>query len=579
MTLHLFISLLMNVSLLTLVATLLTRLSSVQKLLVDKSDWWSGNKVFLAVIFGLISILSTYTGSDVDGAILNTRVIGVLAGGMIGGPIVGIGSALIAGIHRYLFDVGGFTSVACAISTILEGIISTIVWFIYQKKDKVYTYFAIFNTAFIAECVQMLVILFVAKPYIRAFQLVNVIGIPMILFNSLGLVVFFSVFRYVMDGRDLEEARSIGLSLKIAEICLPHLRKMHRSKHDWDYTRDTILSLSDCLDVMVTTKNTIQISSSKYASVEEKDGKMPEFIIEAINTKKYTIRRMTQIENGKKQKIRLIAAPMIAKEEVIGVLVLFFSERNHSVESERGLTEGLASLFAVQLELSDLEYQKKMRRKAEYKALQSQINPHFLFNSLNTISYFCREKPERARELLLALSKYFRNTLEDSSYMIPLEKELSHVKAYLALAEARFEDRLKVDIEVNGGASCTVPNLIIQPLVENAIKHGAMKRAYGIVTVTVEDSDKGTVITVSDNGPGISSSIISSLYDGKALNGVGLENVHKRLISIYGENNGLKILSGSEGTKIVVEIPYEVGKEASDNFNTDMKEESLCELL
>lgn len=579
MTLHLFISLLMNISLLTLVATLLTRLSSVQKLLVDKSDWWSGNKVLLAVIFGLISILSTYTGSDVDGAILNTRVIGVLAGGMIGGPIVGIGSALIAGIHRYLFDVGGFTSVACAISTILEGIISTSVWFIYQKKDKVYTYFAILSTAFVAECVQMLVILLVAKPYIRAFQLVNVIGIPMILFNSLGLVVFFSVFRYFMDGRDLEEARSIGLSLKIAEICLPHLRKMNRSKQDWDYTRDTILSLSDCLDVMVTTKNTIQISSSKYASVEEKDGSMPEFVIEAISTKKHTIRRMTQVENGKKQKIRLISAPMVAKEEVIGVLVLFFSERNHSVESERGLTEGLASLFAVQLELSDLEYQKKMRRKAEYKALQSQINPHFLFNSLNTISYFCREKPERARELLLALSKYFRNTLEDSGYMIPLDKELSHVKAYLALAEARFEDRLKVDIEVNGGISCTVPNLIIQPLVENAIKHGAMKRTYGIVSVTVEDSDKCTVITVSDNGPGIPVSVVSSLYDGKVLNGVGLENVHKRLISIYGENNGLKISSGSEGTKVVVEIPDEVMKEASDNFNTDMKEESLCELL
>lgn len=566
MTLRLIISLLMNISLLTLVATLLTRLSSVQKLLVDKSEWWSGNKVLLAVIFGLISILSTYTGSAVDGAILNTRVIGVLAGGMIGGPIVGIGSALIAGIHRYLFDAGGFTSVACATSTITEGIIGTLVWFIYQKKDRVYTYFAIFNTAFVAECVQMLIILLIAKPYLRAFQLVRVISIPMILFNSLGLVIFFSVFRYFMDGRDLEEARSIGLSLKIAETCLPYLRKMDRSKQDWDYTKDTILSLSDCRDVMVTIKNTIQISSSKFASVEEKEGIMPEFIVEAMNTKKYAVRKIIHIENGKKGNIRLIAAPMIAKEEVIGVLVLFFSERNHSIESERRLTEGLASLFAVQLELSDLEYQKKMRRRAEYKALQSQINPHFLFNSLNTISYFCREKPERARELILALSKYFRNTLEDSGHMIPLEKELSHVKAYLALAEARFEDRLRVDIEVTGGMSCTVPNLIIQPLVENAIIHGAMKRTYGIVSVNVEDSNKRTLITVSDNGHGIPQSVISDLYDGKVLSGVGLKNVHKRLISIYGENNGLKILSGSEGTKIVVEIPDEVRKEESENF-------------
>lgn len=575
MTIHLFVSLLMNISLLTLVATLLTRLSSVQKLLVDKSDWWSKNKFLLAMIFGLISILSTYTGSDIDGAILNTRVIGVLAGGMIGGPIVGIGSALIAGIHRYFFDVGGFTAVACATSTILEGIIGTLVWYVHKKKDREYTYLAIFSTAFVAECVQMLIILFMAKPYLRALQLVKVIGIPMVLFNSLGLVVFFSVFRYVMDGRDIEEARSIGLSLKIAEKCLPYLRKTNRSKQDWDYARDTILSLSGCLDVMVTTKNEIQVDSSQYISLEENGEDFPEFIVEVLNNKSYTVRTMTNSRNGKKEKVRLIAAPMIAKEEIIGVLVLFFSERNHSIESERVLTEGLASLFAVQMELSDLEYQKKMRRGAEYKALQSQINPHFLFNSLNTISYFCREKPERARELLLALSKYFRNTLEDSGYMISLEKEMGHVKAYLALEEARFEERLQVDIKITGGMSCIVPNLIIQPLVENAIKHGAMKRPQGIVSISVKDNEKGTRISVKDNGYGIPQSIIDSLYQGNAIQGVGLENVHKRLISIYGENHGLKIFGGNMGTKVVVEIPNVVRKDENENFSCQ-KEENPC---
>ena len=122
----------------------------------------------------------------------------------------------------------------------------------------------------------------------------------------------------------------------------------------------------------------------------------------------------------------------------------------------------------MQIKLSEMEKQKEELRKAELRTLQSQINPHFLFNSLNTISYFCREKPEKARELLLALSSYFRSMLEDTDYMVTLDTELEHVKAYTMLEEARFEKRLSIEINADPEAlrSC-VPNLILQPIVEN----------------------------------------------------------------------------------------------------------------
>ena len=199
-------------------------------------------------------------------------------------------------------------------------------------------------------------------------------------------------------------------------------------------------------------------------------------------------------------------------------------------------------------------------RKAEFELLQSQINPHFLFNSLNTISYFCREKPEKARELLLALSSYFRSMLEDTDYMVTLDTELEHVKAYTMLEEARFEKRLSIEINADPEAlrSC-VPNLILQPIVENAVHHGAMQREKGVgkVIVNVKREERSTRIDVIDNGPGMDYRIVQSLYGGEKVEhtGIGMMNVQQRLISLYGKSYGLQIVTSEEGTDVRMNIP------------------------
>mgnify|MGYP001054688833 CR=1 FL=1 len=210
--------------------------------------------------------------------------------------------------------------------------------------------------------------------------------------------------------------------------------------------------------------------------------------------------------------------------------------------------------------LSEMEKQKEELRKAELRTLQSQINPHFLFNSLNTISYFCREKPEKARELLLALSSYFRSMLEDTDYMVTLDTELEHVKAYTMLEEARFEKRLSIEINADPEAlrSC-VPNLILQPIVENAVHHGAMQREKGVgkVIVNVKREERSTRIDVIDNGPGMDYRIVQSLYGGEKVEhtGIGMMNVQQRLISLYGKSYGLQIVTSEEGTDVRMNIP------------------------
>ena len=240
----------------------------------------------------------------------------------------------------------------------------------------------------------------------------------------------------------------------------------------------------------------------------------------------------------------------------------------YSYRADIEFVTGLANHFAMQMKIAKMEKQKEELRKAELRTLQSQINPHFLFNSLNTISYFCREKPEKARELLLALSSYFRNMLDDIDYMVMLDTELEHVKAYTMLEEARFEKRLSIEINADPEAlKCCVPNLILQPIVENAVHHGAMQREKGVgkVIVNVKQEKKSTRIDVIDNGPGIDYRIIQSLYGGEKVEhtGIGMMNVQQRLIAIYGNGHGLQIVSSEEGTDVRMNIPCSVNAGAA----------------
>ena len=253
----------------------------------------------------------------------------------------------------------------------------------------------------------------------------------------------------------------------------------------------------------------------------------------------------------------IIAAPLIEHNEPIGSLTIMVKKQWHTSEANVSFADELARLFSTQLELSDLEYQKKLRRKAELRALQSQVNPHFLYNALNTISYVCRENPDRARELILTLSSYYRQTLENDRYMLSLHTELYHVNSYLELEKARFEEKLSVEIHVAEDLDCMVPSFILQPLVENAVRYGADKSGSRFVSIRAVRRGGLAEISVSDHGPGIPPAVLENLQSGAGNEGVGLENVHRRLKSIYGEENGLQAVNTPEGACVYFTVPAE----------------------
>jgi sensor histidine kinase YesM len=200
---------------------------------------------------------------------------------------------------------------------------------------------------------------------------------------------------------------------------------------------------------------------------------------------------------------------------------------------------------------------KVMNTETAY--MSAQMKPHFLYNALSTIAECCETDPGEAGRLILSLSKYLRQTLDydNLSGIVPLKKELELVRAYTAIERARFSNIEVVFDLPNPLPPVQLPPLTLQPLVENAIKHGLRKtREGGRVAVHVHRSENGVLFTVEDNGAGIADDILKALIS--LPNGsvsIGLYNINTRLARLYGK--GLSITSQvGEGTCVSFEIPY-----------------------
>ena len=263
----------------------------------------------------------------------------------------------------------------------------------------------------------------------------------------------------------------------------------------------------------------------------------------------------------------LMVAPVCLKGETIGTMSVrrpgnhlrFLSEDSELLAS---LAEGLAFLLE-NLRLRDKRLEQEQRERElilnanrlELKALRAQINPHFLFNALDTIASLIRRNPDRAEETVEELAEIFRYTLHRSEReWVLLEEELDVVRAYLHIEQARFREGLRFAVEYQGEIKGVgVPAMIIQTLVENAVKHGvAMLTSPGAVEVRVNASDSMVRIEVSDNGPGFQKAAIPE--PGPYGSGYGLRNVQERLRGYFGDSARLMIGKDEAGVRTLVSI-------------------------
>jgi LytS/YehU family sensor histidine kinase len=228
----------------------------------------------------------------------------------------------------------------------------------------------------------------------------------------------------------------------------------------------------------------------------------------------------------------------------------------------RFLSEDLSALQGLRAALISLverlrrEELERLAQEAELNALQAQINPHFLFNALNTLyGTIGRDSPE-ARKLVLNLADVCRYRLQSSQKYVTLSEEIEIVRAYLEVEALRMGDRLtakiNVDEQLNG---ISIPILTIQPLIENAVKHGASAAGFVAVQLTIAASDTARArIMVQDDGPGFHA---TPLLPG---NGIALKNIHRRLHLCYHGKSGLQFQSGEDGTKVWFNIPYRLAE-------------------
>ncbi len=244
--------------------------------------------------------------------------------------------------------------------------------------------------------------------------------------------------------------------------------------------------------------------------------------------------------------------------ERVPALVQATLERTGSAGLARA-TEEVAQWVSGQLELAELDSSRTRLMEAEVRALRAQISPHFVYNSLGAIASFVRTDPDRARELLLEFADFTRYSFRRHGEFTTLAEELKSVERYLLLEQARFGERLQVTLSIAPEVlPVAVPFLCIQPLVENAVRHGLEgAEGGGHIRITARDQDHECLIEVEDDGLGEDPDHVRrGLAGDRSVDSVGLGNVDGRLRTVYGDEYGLVVETApGAGTKVVVRVP------------------------
>ena len=508
--------------------------------------------VALSFFFSLLSISGTYIGLNFNGAILNTRNLGVIAGGILGGPYVSIITGLVAGIHRAFVNLGRETAIPCAISTIIGGFLTAYVHRFIKNKDRIFFGFFLACTI---ENLSMGLILILLKDKILAQNIVTSFYIPMVLMNSIGASVLILIVEDIIQKSEIVAGNQAKLALEIANKTLPYFRETENLSEVCKIIAENLGAKA----TVITDKKDI-IAGFSFDKAE-----ITKTAIKSNNTRKVLKTGEVMLVIKEDDEIiedfldisphikSCIILPLKEKNDVNGTLKIFFDTAEKITEKNRYLMIGLSHLISTQMEISKVENLMSLLKYSELKALQSQINPHFLFNVLNTMASLIRTNPEKAREVTIDLSRYLRYNLDNNVKSVELIKELNQIDNYIKIEKVRFGDKLNIIYDVDESLyNFQIPSLIIQPLVENSIKHGILKkRENGCVKVIVKKIDKDIEVVIEDDGVGIEQTVIDNL-DKQIQENIGLKNVHQRLKLLYGE--GLNIKKLEQGTRIKFKI-------------------------
>lgn len=410
-----------------------------------------------------------------------------------------------------------------------------------------------------------------------------------ILFAVLNLVLFWLyTSKYVAKPPkdtswedSLDKGPQLDPSVLIAHETLPYMRR-GLNEVTAQKISEIILKISEAAAVAITDKDKVLAYLGAGCDKHQPGDKiLTEATREVVATGIHkVVRTQEQLNCSRRNNCNCpleaaVIVPLKCRDETVGTVKLYQTRDGQLNPQVINLGLGMAQLLGMQIELAELDMQARLVTKAELDALQAQINPHFFFNTLNTIIMYSRTNPNRARRLLIRLSEFFRLALKRHGNFISLKEEMDFVNTYMVLEKARFGPKLQIIQDIDPDLyGERIPRLTLQPLVENAVKHGITpKLGPGAIKISARRDGGEIVLVVKDDGVGIVPERLGLVLQpgyGSG-NGVGLSNVHDRLKGYFGDDYGLRIQSTPNvGTTITMRVPL-----ANQAFKLDQQANEL----
>lgn len=506
------------------------------------------SRLKLIALFSLFSFLDIFCSTLTPANFINNKTVFVISAGLIGGPFVGFVTALSCIIFSLLFISYDFI-MPSVLFLIFEGLASGFLSKWLHEQEKIYADASAigFSLTFVYLAVFAL---FRPENAHLAFTLEDAF-FPVMFSAAVGTGSFIGILEDFYNQQDKIEGISAKTALKIINNSISILQNGLDFKSAQE-TADIIIREAETFDFVAITSMeeilgfTSYRTEKPFLSFLKQDFLLlfkSNFDLPATNLD--VIRAFMNI-------------PIFDDKRQIGYLCVGHILIPDITPFERTLADGIGTMISNQITVHNIKVKAELFAQAEIKALQSQINPHFLFNSLSTISYYCSEQPQTAKSLINDLANYYRKNLTDANTLISIRNELQHINAYIHLEQARFGERLKVNYEINTEDMFNLPALILQPIVENAIRHGLYPKVEGgVITIRIDQKQSYFRIAVTDDGLGIEKDYLKTvLRDDIPKKSIGLSNVNQRLVILYGSSFKLRIHSRvNKGTIVIMRIP------------------------
>lgn len=507
------------------------------------------HQLIFIVLFSVMGVCGTYWNREAASGILNFRAVGIMLGGFLGGPLVGTMTGLAAGGFRAFFIhtsdpfIHGGLSVA---QGVLAGFLSS---YIKQRRPM---WWSSLGSALFLEILFWLAFFLFAHPADPSDVAMH-LALPILVTNSIGVALFVGVLENTIRGADTRMTRATKSAFDAVHFLFTAMKGGLTGEKLDQIAQGLLEALPSLSWTAVVYRGEVH-TAARWQSEAEKARCEAEI---AILRRQKSLPLMPHI----------LSVPIQGRGEKAGEIFAAKSRLNPALYEkdsflyvEKEFVSGMAQIMSGIYEYERLQQDKELLAEAEIRALQAQINPHFFYNTLNTISYYIRSDPDTARNLISYLSDYFRHSLSHPARQIPLSEEIHVISCYMKLEEARFGDRMKVTYRLPGKANIRIPPLLLQPLVENAVIHGVLPLPRGgHIQVGLLEGPSYFKLYVADDGVGIPRAKRRRLLeDGRERDRIGLINVHQRLLSLYGPESGLHIISRpGRGTIVYMKLPKE----------------------